>query len=82
MGSSVLRKRSFTLYASQRLQIPIIGNKKMEKRIIVGGSLNPEKECQDRVRVLVKEGICQGLRATDYKDPPKVIRRWTRKQGT
>ena len=24
----------------------------MEKKIIVSGSLNPEKECQDRVRVL------------------------------
>lgn len=36
------------------------------------GSLNPEKECQDRVRVLGTNGICQSIRATDYKDPPKI----------
>ena len=41
--------------------------------IVVAGSLNPSKECQDRVRVLSPNGICQGLRATDYKDPPKII---------
>lgn len=29
---------------------------------------------QDRVRVLSDSGICQGLRATDYKDPPKILR--------
>ena len=46
----------------------------MEKKIIVIGSLNPEKEYQDRVRILDRGGICQGLRATDYKDPPKVIK--------
>ena len=45
----------------------------MQDRIIVIGSLNPEKECQDRVRVLSGGGICQAIRATDYKDPPKVI---------
>lgn len=48
----------------------------MEKRIKVIGSLNPSKLCQDRVRVLSRGGICQGLRATDYKDPPKAIRLW------
>lgn len=42
-------------------------------RIIVAGSLNPDKDCQDRVRVLFGGGICQSLRATDYKDPPKVV---------
>ena len=41
--------------------------------IIVVGSLKPEKNCQDRVRVLSTEGVCQGLRATDYKDPPKIV---------
>ena len=41
--------------------------------IIVAGSLKPEKNCQDRVRVLSTAGVCQGLRATDYKDPPKII---------
>ena len=46
---------------------------KQMPRIIVAGSLDPEKECQDRVRVLDDRGICQGLRATDYKDPPKII---------
>lgn len=45
----------------------------MSDRIEVIGSLNPEKECQDRVRVLSCVGICQALRATDYKDPPKVV---------
>lgn len=40
---------------------------------MVAGSLNPEKKVQDRVRVLLPDGICQGLRATDYKDPPKII---------
>jgi len=42
-------------------------------RIIVAGSLNPDKDCQDRVRVLFGGGICQSLRATDYKDPPKCL---------
>lgn len=46
----------------------------MSNQIEVIGSLNPEKECQDRVRVLSGGGgICQSLRATDYKDPPKVL---------
>ena len=44
-----------------------------ESGIIVVGSLNPEKECQDRVRVLGPDGVCQALRATDYKDPPKIL---------
>lgn len=42
-------------------------------KINVVGSLNPEKEFQDRVRVLGTDGICQALRATDYKDPPKIL---------
>ena len=41
--------------------------------IIVVGSLNPTKTVQDRVRVLSVDGVCQALRATDYKDPPKVV---------
>ena len=41
--------------------------------IVVVGSLNPEKEIQDRVRVLGPDGVCQALRATDYKDPPKIL---------
>lgn len=45
----------------------------MTDKIIVIGSLKPEKEVQDRTRVLSGGGICQALRATDYKDPPKVL---------
>lgn len=41
--------------------------------IVAVGSLNPEKEIQDRVRPLGVDGICQALRATDYKDPPKIL---------
>ena len=41
--------------------------------IIVAGSLNLDKERQDKVRVLSTAGVCQALRATDYKDPPKII---------
>ena len=41
--------------------------------IVVVGSLNPEKEIQDWVRVLGVDGICQALRTTDYKDPPKIL---------
>jgi hypothetical protein len=48
----------------------------MEKKIIVIGSLNPQKNVQDRVRVLHKGGGCQALRATDYKDPPKIVRKY------
>lgn len=41
--------------------------------IEVIGSLNPNKKVQDRVRVLSRGGYCQSLRATDYKDPPKIV---------
>ena len=41
--------------------------------IKISGTLNPDKNVQDRVRVLSVEGISQGLRATDYKDPVKII---------
>ena len=41
--------------------------------IKIAGSLNPNKNIQDRVRVLDVEGISQGLRATDYKDPVKIV---------
>ena len=43
------------------------------ERIRVIGSLNPTKECQDRVRVFSVMGICPSIRATDYKDPPKIF---------
>jgi len=52
----------------------------MEKKIIVIGSLNPDKLVQDRVRILHGGGMCQSERATDYKDPPKVVRRWQKKK--
>ncbi len=41
--------------------------------IKVAGSLNPDKNVQDRVRVLDTKGLSQGLRATDYKDPVKIV---------
>lgn len=41
--------------------------------IVVVGSLNPTKTVQDRVRILNQGGVCQALRATDYKDPPKIL---------
>lgn len=41
--------------------------------IKVAGSLNPDKNVQDRVRVLDIDGVSQGLRATDYKDPVKIV---------
>ena len=41
--------------------------------IKVAASLNPDKNVQDRVRVLSTDGISQGLRATDYKDPVKIM---------
>ena len=50
--------------------------------IIVAGSLNPYKSVQDRVRVLARGGICQSLRATDYKDPPKILIEYEDKQST
>ncbi|MEG1562854.1 MAG: DNA (cytosine-5-)-methyltransferase [Bacteroides sp.] len=43
-----------------------------EPHIQVIGSLKPEKAVQDRVRVLGTDGICQAIRATDYKDAPKI----------
>jgi DNA (cytosine-5)-methyltransferase 1 len=46
---------------------------KSEIGLSVVGSLNPEKECQDRVRVFSSDGISPGLRATDYKDPTKIV---------
>lgn len=41
--------------------------------IKIAGSLNPDKKIQDRVRVLDSGGVSQSLRATDYKDPVKVL---------
>lgn len=46
---------------------------KKDSGIKVVGSLSPRKEVQDRVRVLSSGGSCQSLRATDYKDPPKIL---------
>lgn len=44
-----------------------------ESGIKIAGSLNPTKTVQDRVRVLDVEGCSQSLRATDYKDPVKIL---------
>lgn len=41
--------------------------------LLVALSLNPEKEIQDRQRVFDVDGICPALRATDYKDPTKIL---------
>lgn len=41
--------------------------------IKVAGSLNPTKNVQDRVRVLDSQGLSQGLRVTDYKNPVKIV---------
>lgn len=41
--------------------------------IKVAGSLNPDKNVQDRVRVLDTDGVLQTLFATDYKDPVKIV---------
>lgn len=54
----------------------------MEKELIVIGSLNPKKECQDRVRVFHRGGCNPGLRATDYKDPTKVVKKWKSEQSS
>ena len=48
--------------------------------IIVAGSLSPNKKVQDRVRVLSIRGGCQALRATDYKNPPKILVKIPRNQ--
>lgn len=43
------------------------------KKIVIG-SLNPQKVIQDRGScVLSINGLCQTIRATDYKDPPMVL---------
>lgn len=47
--------------------------------IVVVGSLNPTKTVQDRVRILNQGGVCQALRATDYKDPPKTLVKYERR---
>lgn len=42
-------------------------------KIVIVGSLKPEKLCQDNDQVLSGGGICKTLRQRDYKDPPRVI---------
>lgn len=41
--------------------------------IKVIGTLKPEKNVQDKVRVLDTSGMSQSLRATDYKSPVKIL---------
>lgn len=50
-------------------------DKSKGEEIKVAGTINPDKNIQNRVRVLDPSGISQGLRATDYKDPVKIITR-------
>ena len=62
--------------AQKLIETLIADNKiaqKSESGLSVVGSLNPKKECQDRVRVFSSDGISPGLRATDYKDPTKIV---------
>ena len=40
---------------------------------MVALSLNPWKKIQDRQRIFDVHGICPALRATDYKDPTKIL---------
>lgn len=47
-------------------------NEPKGEEIKVAGSVNPDKEVQDRVRVLDPTGVSQSLGATDYKDPVKI----------
>lgn len=42
--------------------------------IKIAGTINPNKTIQDRTRILSENGISQGLRATDYKDPVKILK--------
>ena len=44
-------------------------------KIVVAGSLNPQKTIQQRVQVLSPEGISGTICATDYKDPAKILTR-------
>lgn len=44
-----------------------------ETDINVVGSLNPDKNIQDIVRVPSADGVSQSLRATDHKDPVKIV---------
>lgn len=57
-------------YATRNL---VIYDKPKTHGIEVVGSMNPDKTIQDRTRVLGTNGLGQGLRATDYKDPPKIM---------
>lgn len=67
--AATLMARDYKGFGNQMMNGVIVQTDK----IIVAASLNPVKQIQDRVRILSSNGICQGLRATDYKDPPKVI---------
>ena len=51
----------------------------MEKKIKVVGSLNPQKVCQDKVRVFSGGGICRAILSTDYKAQPKVVKVWRKR---
>ena len=43
------------------------------------GSLSPDKDFQDRVIIYSRGGVSPTLRATDHKDPIKVIRKYEKR---
>ena len=47
--------------------------KKKNNKPIPVGSLYPNRNVQDKALVYLVSGICPSLRATDYKDPQKVL---------
>ena len=71
--AATLMARDYKGFGNQMMNGVIVQTDRQTDKIIVAASLNPVKQIQDRVRILSSNGICQGLRATDYKDPPKVI---------
>ena len=62
----------FYLGESATKKLKIYENKN-GKDIKIVASVNPSKPIQDRTRVLAIDGISQSLRATDYKDPVKIL---------
>lgn len=48
----------------------------MGKKIVVVGSVNPQKKFQQYVQVLGRGGCSPTICARDYKDPAKVLRNY------
>lgn len=50
------------------------------KEIIVKGAIgNTDRQNRDNARVISGGGISINLKSVNYKDPPKVLRKWKRK---